>query len=192
MLFYVRDRRKAVPKKPVDVALKENMKPSINLNKTDSMVNRGLKDNRAQNCTFEKKLNGPSNNELIKESKDSSNVGPSKITISNEPSVEMKTELTSKECSELQTVSKPISSSKGVLPLKTFGKDIIPNSTAAEDLPSLPRCMNSNFLATNSENSLAKAGDVEINHVNRGLGVPVITSLNLVDANISAIPQAVS
>lgn len=54
MLFYVRDRRTVVPKKPVDVALKENIKASTNLNRTGSVVNRGLKDNRVQNYSFEK------------------------------------------------------------------------------------------------------------------------------------------
>lgn len=191
MLFYVRDRRKVVQKKPIDVALKENMKTSTNLNRTDSIVNRVLKNNYPQNCTFEKKLNGPSNGELLRESKDSSNAVPSKTTVSNEPS-QIETELASKECSVLDTASMLTASSKGASPLKSFNENIIPNSSPAEDLPFLPRRTNSNFHATTSESSLAKGADIEINHVDRGLGVSVTTSLNLIDANTSAIPQAVS
>ncbi|CAK9315073.1 unnamed protein product [Citrullus colocynthis] len=189
MLFYVRDRRTVVPKKPVDVALKENIKASTNLNRTGSVVNRGLKDNRVQNYTFEKKLNGSINDELIKESTDSSNVGPSK-TISNEPSVQIETELASKECSGPETVSIPISSSKEVSPQKTSNKDIIPNSSPAVNLPTLPGHMDSDLHVTSSDSSLAKADHIDINHVDRGLGVPVSTSLNLIGVNASAIPQA--
>ncbi|XP_038889715.1 ubiquitin carboxyl-terminal hydrolase 23 isoform X2 [Benincasa hispida] len=188
MLFYVRDRRKVVPKKPVDVALKENMRTSTNLNRTDSIVNRDLKDNRVQNCTFEKKLNEPINDGLIKESKDSSNEGPSK-TISNKPSVQIETELASKGCLVPETVSMAISS-KEVSPQKTSNKDIVPNSSSAVNLPMLPRCMNSNLHVTSSESSLAKVDHIDINHVDRGLGVQVSTSLNLIDANTSAILQA--
>ncbi|XP_022158147.1 ubiquitin carboxyl-terminal hydrolase 23 isoform X2 [Momordica charantia] len=190
MLFYVRDRRKVVQKKSIDIALKENMKMSTSSNRSDSVVNQGLKDNCAQNCTFEKKLNGPTSDELRKESKDSPNMGPSKTKISNGPSVQIEIEQASTECSVPVTVSMPTYSSRGVLPLKTFSEDIMPNSSPAEDLTSLPVCMNNNFVATNSVSSLARAADIEIGHVNRGLGVLVATSLNLIDPNTSAIPQA--
>ncbi|XP_022937768.1 ubiquitin carboxyl-terminal hydrolase 23 isoform X1 [Cucurbita moschata] len=190
MLFYVRDRRKVVPKKPVDIASKENMKTSTNLNKPGSIVNPGQKVNCTQNRTFEKKLNGPSNDELVKELKDSSNVGTSKTTISNGPSVPRETERASKECSVPEASSMPKSPSLGISSLKTFNKEIIPNPSSAEDLPSLPRGMNSSFHATNSKSSLAKAADSEINHVDRSLGVSVATSLSVIDANASAILQA--
>lgn len=191
MLFYVRDRRKVVPKKPVDVVLKDNMKPSTNLNRTDSIVNRGLKVNHVQNCKIEKKLNGPFNDELIKESKDSSNVGPSK-TIPNEASAQIDTKLASKECLVPETVSMPISSSKEVSQQKTFNKSIIPKSIPAVNLPTLPRRMNNNLHVNSSESSLAKADHIDINPVDRGLVVSVSTSLNLIDANTSANTQAVS
>ncbi|KGN61042.1 ubiquitin carboxyl-terminal hydrolase 23 [Cucumis sativus] len=189
MLFYVRDRRKVVPKKPVDVVLKDNMKPSTNLNRTDSIVNRGLKVNHVQNCKIEKKLNGLFNDELIKESKDSSNVGPSK-TIPNEASAQIDTKLASKECLVPETVSMPISSSKEVSQQKTFNKSVIPKSSPAVNLPTLPRRMNNNLHVNSSESSLAKADHIDINPVDRGLVVSVSTSLNLIDANTSANTQA--
>ena len=43
MLFYVRDRKNIVPKKPVDIAQKENMKANVNANKAALNSNQALK-----------------------------------------------------------------------------------------------------------------------------------------------------
>ncbi|KAL2338516.1 hypothetical protein Fmac_012962 [Flemingia macrophylla] len=80
MLFYVRDRKSIVPKKPVDVAKKENMKTNVNGNRESSNSNHVLKDypnNLAENklrcepltAEAEKKMShvGSSRNSFIKD-----------------------------------------------------------------------------------------------------------------------------
>lgn len=44
MLFYVRDRKNIVPRKPVDIAKKENMKTNVNGNRESSTSNHVLKE----------------------------------------------------------------------------------------------------------------------------------------------------
>lgn len=44
MLFYVRDRKSIVPRKPVDIAKKENMKTNLNVNRESSTSNHVLKE----------------------------------------------------------------------------------------------------------------------------------------------------
>lgn len=44
MLFYVRDRKSIVPRKPVDIAKKENMKTNLNVNRESSTSNHVLQE----------------------------------------------------------------------------------------------------------------------------------------------------
>jgi len=44
MLFYVRDRKNIVPRKPVDIAKKENMKTNVNGNRESSTSNHVLQE----------------------------------------------------------------------------------------------------------------------------------------------------
>ncbi|CAL0307069.1 unnamed protein product [Lupinus luteus] len=77
MLFYVRDRKSIVPRKPVDIAKKENMKVNLNANRDSSTSHQLLKavtngpvDNKScLTAEGQKKLsNGPLNENANKES----------------------------------------------------------------------------------------------------------------------------
>ncbi|KAJ7979614.1 Ubiquitin carboxyl-terminal hydrolase [Quillaja saponaria] len=57
MLFYVRDRKNIVPRKPVDVAQKENMKVNVNGSRSSSTLNQGVKE-LVKNAPTEDRFNG--------------------------------------------------------------------------------------------------------------------------------------
>lgn len=60
MLFYVRDRKNPVPKKPSEVAQKENMKVSVNASRASATLNQALKKEGILNSQAENLFNGTS------------------------------------------------------------------------------------------------------------------------------------
>ncbi|PON92273.1 Ubiquitinyl hydrolase [Trema orientale] len=82
MLFYVRDRRNVIPKKPIDVSLKENIKANENRAKTCSTPNQVL-SRPVQNGSVEVRSNSVASSATVTQ-KDLLNVGPPKISSLNE------------------------------------------------------------------------------------------------------------
>ncbi|OIW19497.1 hypothetical protein TanjilG_06952 [Lupinus angustifolius] len=89
MLFYVRDRKGIVPRKPVDIAKQENMKLNVNANRDSSTSNQVLKE----------VTNGPMENKscescLITEpQKNMSNVGSTRVPFMKDAIVQQKNNL---------------------------------------------------------------------------------------------------
>lgn len=100
MLFYVRDRRNIVPRKPpTDVAQKENLKANANGNRTSSTFNHVLKE-AVQNGPVEKRLSSATPAAVTR--KDASNVVPSTVPIMKEVSLQKDNCLIKTECMVLK------------------------------------------------------------------------------------------
>ncbi|KAI9125580.1 hypothetical protein K1719_002998 [Acacia pycnantha] len=131
MLFYVRDRKNILPKKPVDIAQKENMKVNVSASKASIYSNQALKKELVLTGSAEKLLSNTSSTEA---QKSSLNIAPNqqrhsplkedrliqnKQSVSEPQNKQSVSELcplplAQKESSELLSVAKP--EPEGLLP----------------------------------------------------------------------------
>ena len=124
MLFYVRDRRNIVPRKPpTDVAQKENLKANANGNRTSSTFNHVLKE-AVQNGPVEKRLSSATPAAVTR--KDASNVVPSTVPIMKEVSLQKDNCLIKTECVVLKKDS--VSENFSKVPLSNNPPDGLPVS----------------------------------------------------------------
>jgi len=189
MLFYVRDRRNIVPRKPpTDVAQKENLKANANGNRTSSTFNQGSKET-VQNGPVgpvEKQLSSATPAAVIR--KDASNGVPSMAPLVKEASVQKDNGLSPwpKKDSVSENFSK--------VPLSNNPQEGLPfsNPKLIEGLsPSAPSCNGDvpNFGST----AKGKIDDYnEKGKLKKDLRVSVATSPNFNDVQSSSTAKNVA
>lgn len=189
MLFYVRDRRNIVPRKPpTDVAQKENLKASAHGNRTSSAFNHVLKE-AVQNGPVEKWLSSATPAAVTR--KDTSNV-PSTVPIMKEVSLQKDNCLIKTECVVLKKDS--VSENFSKVPLSNNPPEGLPvskpNSIEALSQPA-PSC---NGDVPNFENTLkGKINDYnEKGKSKKDSSVSVATSPNFNDVQSSSTAKSVT
>ena len=164
MLFYVRDRKNIVPRKPVDFSQKENIKANENRSKTCSTSNQVL-TRPVQNGSVEVRSNSVGPFATLSQ-KDAPNVGPRKISPSNEGSDQPKFEHSQ------TSLTKDLSERLHLLP-KNSEHCLKPSDSPSKNGDACK-------LETGTATAPADTNDLnEKGSSNKNLTVPVVTSPNL-------------
>ncbi|KAL5842060.1 hypothetical protein ACOSQ3_012663 [Xanthoceras sorbifolium] len=173
MLFYVRDRKNVVPKKPVDIVHKENLKANVIGNNTSSILSQQSKG-RPQSCPTENRIYGADSSASSRQ-KGAVISGLSKET----PVKEASSQPTNERILVERCVSKkdPLlgpSSSTSVLKVSSEILSV-PNPSQGESLqPSAPS-VNSNGFTSNIGNTTAGSNSNENGSSKNDLEVSVPT-----------------
>lgn len=151
MLFYVRDRKNIVPRKPIDVVQKENSKANVNGNKTCSIVSQPPKDH-PQSCPTQ---NGGHGADAAARHKPAVNGGLSKETHLKQVSVGPAQVLVERSVPKKDTLSEP--SARAPLPKNPSEGLSNPNADQGKSSqPSVPSTI-SNGIPHNTENNATAA-----------------------------------
>ncbi|XP_038698164.1 ubiquitin carboxyl-terminal hydrolase 23 isoform X2 [Tripterygium wilfordii] len=185
MLFYVRDRRDIVPRKPVDIIQKEISKPNLNVNQSCSSLNQPSKDS-AQNGSAENGLCGAS---CVAESKKDAVIQSSseKTIPKKEPFLHNYDQVKTK-CLELK--KGPIRNPSSTAPSPTKPSEVS-KPDVGKDMPPLMFSVESNGNTPKVDIAIPKVGAItneqdENTRSNEDLSVSATTSDNCIDPSNSA------
>ncbi|KAL6275001.1 hypothetical protein ACE6H2_025693 [Prunus campanulata] len=160
MLFYVRDRRNIIPRKPVEVARKENFNSAGFKNRSTN--NQGSKE-LVQNVSVEGRSSGLASS-VVAIQKDESNIVPPMVPLLKEASVKCQI-MAEKMVPMKESVSESIpkvSLSKD--PLKELS---LPNPKLGKDMLQSSSFPSSNGGASDPENATAATTDANKNDLNK-------------------------
>lgn len=178
MLFYVRDRKNIVPRKPTDVVQKENLKANVNGNKTCSIVRQPAKD-RPQSCPTQNGGHGADSSAAARHK--AVNGGLSKETHLKSASVQPAQVLVERSVPKKETLLEP--SARASLPKNPSEGLSIPNPDQGKSSqPSVPSNI-SDDLAYSTEN-YATAATAYVNYSKESGG-----SKNDMEISLTTLPN---
>lgn len=179
MLFYVRDRKNIVPRKPTDIVQKENLKANVNGNKTCSIVSQPPKDH-PQSCPTQNGGHGTDSSAAARH-KAAVNGGLSKETHLKSASVQPARVLVECSVPKKDTLSEP--SARASLPKNPLEGLSIPNADQGKSSqPSLLSNISNDF-PHNTENN-ATAATAYVNYSKQSGG-----SKNDMEISLATLPN---
>ncbi|KAL9445537.1 hypothetical protein AB3S75_018520 [Citrus x aurantiifolia] len=179
MLFYVRDRKNIVPRKPTDIVQKENLKANVNGNKTCSIVSQPPKDH-PQSCPTQNGGHGTDSSAAARH-KAAVNGGLSKETHLKSASVQPARVLVECSVPKKDTLSEP--SARASLPKNPLEGLSIPNADQGKSLQPSVLSNISNDFPHNTENN-ATAATAYVNYSKESGG-----SKNDMETSLATLPN---